>query len=192
MIRAGGERLNDYGEKTRQRLKIALEELIEYGGERNPTVSALLKQAHVARSTFYVYYENFDDLLEELATDYAAQVKDLIEKNRGSGTGVESYRDAYQVFIRFIASHKNIYAMLLKRPKLERLFVTGICEYLFEQYRADFPAEDPELLHYSAYACTNFVYSIIRQWAENGFDKSSEEVSDLLTDSIRISTDLFL
>ena len=61
--------MNDYGEKTRARIKDALEALVEEGGNKKPTVSDVLSRSGVARSTFYVYYENFQDLLEELAAD---------------------------------------------------------------------------------------------------------------------------
>ena len=81
--------------------------------------------------------------------------------------------------------------MLLKSPKLEQVFLSGIREYLYDQYLADFPQKDPELLRYSADACTNYVYSILRLWAKNGFDKTPEELGDVLTESIAIATDLF-
>ena len=183
--------MNDYGEKTRARIKDALEALVEEGSGKKPTVSEVLSRSGVARSTFYVYYENFQDLLEELAADYSAQIIRLIRENRGAGTGPDSYRDAYRVFIDFVAKHRNAYAMLLKSPKLEQVFLSGIREYLYDQYLADFPQKDPELLRYSADACTNYVYSILRLWAKNGFDKTPEELGDVLTESIAIATDLF-
>lgn len=183
--------MNDYGEKTRARIKAALEELVETGPGSGITVSSLLKQSGVARSTFYVYYENFEDLLEELAADYAAEVIRLIRENRGRGVGPDSYREAYGIFIQFIAGHKKAYAMLLRRPKLEQVFLSSIQAYLYDQYIADFPGKDPELLKYSAAACTSYVYSIIRQWAEDGFDKTPEELAALLPASIEIATDLY-
>lgn len=183
--------MNDYGEKTRARIKDALEALVEEGGNKKPTVSDVLSRSGVARSTFYVYYENFQDLLEELAADYSAQIIRLIRENRGTGTGPDSYRDAYRVFIDFVAKHRNTYAMLLKSPKLEQVFLSGIREYLYDQYLADFPQKDAELLRYSADACTSYVYSILRLWAKNGFDKTPEELGDVLTESIAIATDLF-
>ena len=184
--------MSDYGEKTRGRIKTALEELIETGPGKGLTVSALLKQSGVARSTFYVYYENFEDLLEELATDYAAEVIRLIRGNRSEGASwADSYRDAYRIFIQFIDQHKKAYAMLLRNARTERLFLEGVQKYLYDQYLADFPDKDPTLLRYSAYACTSYVYSILRQWAEGGFRESPEELGKLLPDSIQIATDLF-
>ena len=112
--------MSDYGEKTRARIKDALEALVEEGSGKKPTVSEVLSRSGVARSTFYVYYENFQDLLEELAADYSAQI-----------------------------------------------------------------------IRYSADACTSYVYSILRLWAKNGFDKTPEELGDVLTESIAIATDLF-
>ena len=158
--------MNDYGEKTRARIKDALEALVEEGNGKRPTVSEVLSRSGVARSTFYVYYENFQDLLEELAADYSAQIIRLIRENRGAGTGPDSYREAYGVFIDFVAKHKSAYAMLLKSPKLEQVFLSGIREYLYDQYLADFPQKDPDLLRYSADACTSYVYSILRLWAK--------------------------
>ena len=74
--------MSDYGEKTRARIKDALEALVEEGSGKKPTVSEVLSRSGVARSTFYVYYENFQDLLEELAADYSAQIIRLIRENR--------------------------------------------------------------------------------------------------------------
>ena len=122
--------MSDYGEKTRARIKDALETLVEEGAGRKPTVSEVLSRSGVARSTFYVYYENFQDLLEELATDYAAEVTRLIRDNRGRGTFPDSYREAYGIFIRFIAEHKKAYAMLLRNARTERLFLEGVQKYL--------------------------------------------------------------
>lgn len=183
--------MSDYGEQTRARIKNALETLVEEGAGRKPTVSEVLSRSGVARSTFYVYYENFQDLLEELATDYAAEVTRLIRENRSRGEWPDSYREAYGIFIRFIAEHRKAYAMLLRNARTERLFLEGVQKYLYDQYLADFPDKDPTLLRYSAYACTSYVYSILRQWAEDGFRESPEELADLLPESIQIATDLF-
>ena len=183
--------MNDYGIKTRNSIKASLEDLIETSADNNVTVSKLLKTASVARSTFYVYYENMEDLFEDLAMDYASRIISLIRSNRSSGTGVQSYRDAYEIFINFVAEHKKVYSMMLKNLKLERMFLNSIQNYLYEQYLQDFPCKDSKLLQYSAYACTNYVYSIIKQWAEDDFDKTPEELSNLLTDSIGIATDIF-
>ena len=128
---------------------------------------------------------------EELATDYAAEVTRLIRENRSRGEWPDSYREAYGIFIRFIAEHKKAYAMLLRNARTERLFLEGVQKYLYDQYLADFPGRDPTLLRYSAYACTSYVYSILRQWAEDGFRESPEELADLLPESIQIATDLF-
>jgi AcrR family transcriptional regulator len=183
--------MSDYGEKTRARIKNALEALVEEGAGRKPTVSEVLSRSGVARSTFYVYYGNFQDLLEELASDYAAEIIRLIRANRGRGVGPDSYREAYGIFIRFIADHKKAYAMLLRNARIERVFLEGIQEYLYDQYLADFPDKDPKLLRYSACACTSYVYSILRQWVKDGFRESPEELAKLLPDSIQIATDLY-
>ncbi len=183
--------MSDYGEKTRSKIKESLEKLVENGTEKNITVSRLLNITDIARSTFYVYYENMEDLFEDLALDYAKKIVGLIRNNHSSGRGAQSYRDAYELFIKFVYEHRNTYAMMLKNPKLEKLFLSSIQTYLYEQYLLDFPKRDSKLLQYSAYACTNYVYSIIKLWSEDGFDKTPEEMSFLLTDSIGIATDIF-
>lgn len=184
--------MSDYGERTRTRIKSAFEQLVAEQPGKRLTVAGILNLSGVSRSTFYVYYENLEDLIEDLASDFAADVIRLIRNNRSTGSGVDSYREAYEIFVQFVAQHKAAYAVLLKTPRLEKLLTGGIREYLYEQYCQDFPDKDPELLRYSANACTSYVYSILSMWAAEGFQKSPEELSHLLTDSIRIATDIFL
>ena len=56
--------MNDYGKKTRARIKGALETLVEEGNGKRPTVSEVLSRSGVARSTFYVYYELCNSTLQ--------------------------------------------------------------------------------------------------------------------------------
>src|SRR5699024_2346300 len=66
--------------KTKKAIKYALAELIEEIGFRAITVKSLTNKAGINRGTFYLHYDNIDDLISEYYDDIIKGLYDLFEE----------------------------------------------------------------------------------------------------------------
>ena len=72
---------------TKGMIKDALLELLQNTPYEKITVTALCKQSEITRATFYLHYNNIDNVLDELLDDALRQPLGL---QRGKGTGLQS------------------------------------------------------------------------------------------------------
>ena len=82
-------------------------------------VKELCQIAHVARSTFYVYYQNTDELLEELENYHIIQLLNL-NKDVMVNTGYyENNISFYQKTIEYVEINKKVfYSFLINNPNM--------------------------------------------------------------------------
>ena len=105
-------------------------------------IKELCQTAHVARSTFYLYYQNSNELAEEME-DY--HIRALMELNREvTSTTGESYR-FYQNTMEYLTEHKQLfYVWLVANPNEHFIakWKKSIKAHLWE--RAKFEKDSPQ------------------------------------------------
>lgn len=67
-------------EKTRQAIQEALISEINAHGLHNLTVSSLTKAANINRATFYLHYDNIDDLMESIQADIVHELAQTVDQ----------------------------------------------------------------------------------------------------------------
>lgn len=78
------------------------------------SVKELIQVSNVARSTFYVYYQNIDELIEDVENYYIIQLTHLNEHLMDQKINSEEYLSYYQDTIDYVQEHKDIfYAFLI-------------------------------------------------------------------------------
>jgi AcrR family transcriptional regulator len=99
-------------QRTRQSLSTALLKLIEERGYDSLTVNDITEQANVGRATFYLHYEDKEQLLVESLEDMFAQLGNSINpvsEALGERTSITATRLVFQHF----ADHHRLYRVLL-------------------------------------------------------------------------------
>ena len=186
--------MKDHGESTQKKIRQALQSAIEStagSGSRKLTVSQILKVAGVSRSTFYTYYENYEDVLEDLAMDTSEQIIEGLRRGNLKNPGLSGYINGYLEVLQFIYAHKKLFEVLLEHRFFDQVFVDSVIEYLYESYLVEYPNEDPDVLRYSAIGSTNFVYGMVKEWERNGYDRTPEELAKLLQGALKLSLKIF-
>lgn len=77
-------------------------------------VKELSEISHIARSTFYVYYQNIDELIEDLENYHILKLIELNKTLMNSEVNVEEYLLYYQETIEYVEINKELfYAFLI-------------------------------------------------------------------------------
>lgn len=184
--------MKDRGITTRTTIKNALLKIVETNETtKRITVASILDAANVSRGTFYTYYNNVDDTFNDLAMDFAGRIIRFLRDGR-SAPGINGYREAYRQLLEYMFEHKRVFTALFNSKQFETICISMVSEFLYQQYTEEFPNTDQSILEYSALASTNFVYSMMKKWAGEGFQQSVDKMTDILFGSLKLAVKLFL
>jgi|SRR5699024_865793 len=67
--------------KTKKAIKDAFIDIIKENGRESISITKLAKKAQINRGTFYLHYQNIDELANEFYDDFISQLYDLFEKD---------------------------------------------------------------------------------------------------------------
>ena len=108
--------------KTKEKFKEALKELIlDNENIEEISVKKLCEKANLNRGTFYLHYNNVDDVLNEIMSDFTS---DLNEKS-----GVYNRTSDIRKFVELF------FEMAKENPYFEKIITTPHNAYLNEKYR---------------------------------------------------------
>ena len=68
--------------KTKQAIKESFIELVEVRGYNRVSVTDIIKKANINRNTFYLHYENKDDLVRKIIEECSDRAKQVITENK--------------------------------------------------------------------------------------------------------------
>ena len=176
---------------TAVRFDRALLALLEKKTFEYITVSELCAEAGVNRSTFYLHYENTQDLLQE-TTAYLMQdfmsvfpvdAADIHKRLEICDPGELNFiHDQYlHPYLAYIRDNRCVFSAVLSHPStfrfediFQKLF-DGIFNPILERYR--YPAQDRK---YVLMFYLNGLTAIVQEWLKDDCQKSLEEVSGLI------------
>lgn len=159
------------------------------------TISEICKEAGVNRSTFYLHYENLSDLLQE-TTEYV--LKDFISYFSVDAKGISSQfihsdledlnfiSDQYlHPYLQYVKDNQRIFQAVLLQPMqfktnavYQRLF-----EYVFNPILERFRYPDGHRKYVMMFYL-NGLTAIVKEWIQDGCEKSIEEISEIMSECI--------
>ena len=165
--------------RTRERLGAALIALIEEKAIHKVTVREVLDRAKVGRSTFYVHYQDKDDLflsqLEEGLQMWSNILSTKQEKSRRVAPVAE--------FFAHVASARKLYRSLVASGSIQAYFdlaqgyfARGIGRRLKE---IGLPIPDQREFDARAHAFAGNLLSLLRWWLDRGAKETAEDMDDL-------------
>lgn len=78
------------------------------------SVKELIQESNVARSTFYIYYQNIDELLEDIENYHIVKLINLNECVMNPEIKSEEYVQYYNETINYVQNHRDLfYAFLI-------------------------------------------------------------------------------
>lgn len=179
--------------KTKESIKNAFFDLVTTIGFDSITVKELTNKANINRSTFYLHYENIDDLIDEYYEELISKLTVLFEREQAvfineadrNYLNHEPYSPFVLNILKFIEkNHKLCKTLWLSQGnlyytmKLKRF----VKKTLFNNDYALINKEDllvPES-YYTAYVFSAFM-GVLKQWLEGNCNESPEEIASIIS-----------
>jgi AcrR family transcriptional regulator len=165
--------------RTRERLGAALIALIEEKAIDEVTIQEVLDRAKVGRSTFYVHYQDKDDL-------FLSQLEDGLQMwSTFLGTKQEKSRRVAPVaeFFAHVASAGKLYRSLVASGRIQSFFdlargyfAHGIARRLKE---IGLPIPDQREFDARAHALAGNLLSLLKWWLDRGAREPAEDMDGL-------------
>ena len=151
-----GRPLSKRGERTRQRLLAAAEQVFAELGYHDASIVKITEAAGVGQGTFYLYFTGKKEIFDELVIDLNHRVRQAMTEGAEQGrTRVEKEQLGFAAFFRFTAEHPALYRIIrqaefvspeflqLHYERLTSGYVAGLRQAMDNGEIAD---GDPELL----------------------------------------------
>lgn len=170
--------------RTKSFLKKAFIEMVQKKGFSAVTVKDVADHAQYNRSTFYVYYQNIDDLVEDLMDEMFEAIQYYSVSKYPSTDRVkvtELKPDSFDLFY-YIYDHRDYFTLLLLEDTLPRMHkqlpdaIFNVLKSNFEIQYGVSSVDDQTQKCYMAYGTAG----LITEWIANGFDVTPAEMTERL------------
>ena len=134
------------------------------------TVKEICQKAGVNRSTFYLHYENMDDLLSETVEMVEKRFLEKfsgIENKSDTVTAVLTSEKYLHPYLSFIKENKKLYRLMHDKPHLFNLRKKSqeLYENIFDKALSNFNVKENEKKYVFAFY-TEGVLGIIKRWID--------------------------
>lgn len=173
--------------KTKSILLKTLTELMTKKKINEITVKELTDLADVNRSTFYLYYKDIFDMLEqvenEMLADFSENFGYYIKNTNDQDTTIE--------FFTHIFEHVQIYSDICKillGPEGDYCFIEKFKKVII-QTKPPFDESIPEItIHFLRPYIISGCVGIVQQWIFDGLKISPKDMANLMTEFIQSTT----
>ena len=176
---------------TAFRFDKALLSLLEKKPFEYITISELCEKAEVNRSTFYLHYENTNDLLRETIAyvlDSFSVYFDIDEESISSKFANCELNELIYInevylypYLSFIKDNQRVFMSVLSQPSTfdSNAIFQRLLDNIFAPIldRFNYPKDDQ---HYVMMFYLNGITAIIKEWLKEGCQKSIENVSSII------------
>jgi AcrR family transcriptional regulator len=108
-----GRRLQARGQRTRQKLLDAAEQVFAALGYHDASIVKITEAAGVSQGTFYLYFAGKKDVFDELVRDLNRRVRRAMSEAADTGaTRIEQELQGFHAFFRFTAEHPALYRII--------------------------------------------------------------------------------
>ncbi|WP_214414260.1 TetR/AcrR family transcriptional regulator [Sphaerisporangium fuscum] len=155
-IADGGRRLGAKGNRTRQRILNAAENVFAELGYHDASIVKITEAAGVAQGTFYIYFAGKRELFEELVADLNHRVRRAMTEAAEPGDSrLAAERAGFAAYFAFVAEHPGLYRIMRQAefvaPQQLRQHYDRIVSGYTERLRAamdagEIPPGEPELM----------------------------------------------
>jgi AcrR family transcriptional regulator len=148
------------------------------------TIKEICKKAGVNRSTFYLHYENLNDLLEETINYVGNKFKakfDDIENNDDFTKTILTNSKYLKSYLTFIKENLKIYKLMHEKPHLFKIdYITKhLYENIFDIALSNHLVLEKEKKYIFAFY-TDGVLGIIKKWIESNCDDDIDLVINII------------
>lgn len=180
--------------KTQRYIREAFLDLLETKSFHQITVRDIVAQAELARSTFYIYYDDKYQLLEEIEQELIGGFIDIMLRLRKEGHKAfrtqiaQGNHPLYVEYFKYIKKHSRPFRILLNY-KSETNFMPRFSNAINATrnetdkifYVENKEHRDDTLAEYRDTILSSVYVSLFTTWLERGMDYSPEHMGSMLT-----------
>ncbi len=159
-------------EQTKMALKNSFLELYAQNGISGVTVGAITKKAGYNRCTFYNYYTDVAEMLEEIENSVLTEIRERLSAQELQSTSIN---DTFEQFLSFFEAYGNTIYVLLSRSA-DSGFRSRFKESAFAIYRKAFAGKMEEVqVDYLVTYVSSAGLGLIEHWYETGKKSPPDE-----------------
>lgn len=163
---------------AKEKLCQALIYLMDEKAFEELSITDICREAGVNRSTFYSYYSNQMELLEDSHTY-------LVELFRANIPKIDAYPFSKQVlipYLEFVKRYHRLYSVYNEHAKEynHRAAFESLVENIFKPLYLEHGINDKTQVEYMTAFYLAGTRTVIRKWSRNGFKESEAEIADIL------------
>ena len=172
--------------KTRAAIENALMHLLETTSLSNITITALAREAHVSRKTFYLHYRSVDDLLEQIVRETVVEGIKELQPEAGLIDAEEWIAEFTRASFRSFFENPHLNANLVHSMTTDNFLrivrepLTDVCAAeLAKQGYEEVPNLEMYLSYYLGGMCSVYEVWRLSDGRESTLDKTARLVSDI-------------
>lgn len=169
--------------KTKQVLLKSLTKLMYEKKISDITVKELTDLADVNRSTFYLYYKDIFDMLEQIETEMLADFSIAFEKLRNEGTNYENLLAFFTYLFEFVQKNAEMSAILLG-PDGDYAFIEKFKDAIIESKPPFDDTVSKIKIHYLRPFLISGCIGIIQQWLKDDMNISPKDMALIVIEMI--------
>ncbi len=175
---------------TKQAIRQAYMELLEEKPFDKVTVKDIVMRCELNRNTFYYYYRDIYDVLEDI---FAEEREHLKQQLSGEGSFYEAYKAAFAI----ILQHKSA-VLHLAKSRHEDILMNYLINVVRDFVRpfVEYRAKDAHLSEWdiryiiSFYSCAIIDYT--HHWIQEGMTEDGEELLLRLSDTFELTIETLI
>lgn len=180
-------RLNKYKtndrrvQKTKKGLRNALFELIKQKDIKDISVTELTQKAEINRSTFYFYYKDIYDMMEQIQDEIYAVVDNELIKTDLKFNKLSDYTAYIQRFLEFSKENCEICKFVIMNDcqnKLARKILDALLENVPDSKLSYEPTDSR---YYLTTFAINAIQGTVIEWLNDGMQVPAEEMAAFLS-----------
>ncbi|MDR2185376.1 MAG: TetR/AcrR family transcriptional regulator [Treponema sp.] len=177
---------------TRKVLRESLVELMKEKSILNISIREICEKAGVSRSTFYTYYKDQYELLEQMEEETFIELDRVIKKYNPSGAmpAARELTAMLEDVLRYVAGNYHSIQVFLSENG-ESGFQRKIAKFLADRIRLlrntgqSNTIPDEKTLNYCSAFMRDGCIVIIQEWLKNGMDMGINDMAKLLARLVR-------
>lgn len=162
-------------------------ELIQNKGDKRITVTDIVENADLNRSTFYSHFKSAEDVGEKIRNDIVDEIIGKLNEHRLSNS-LENPYQAMKHIIDFIEADEELYKMLLNTEGAYK-FLKNLRDLIINQYLSDeviLPhITDRDEFEMNLRLFIGGFVSVLEDWASGNITMSLDRCARIMSDSIQ-------
>ncbi len=164
--------------RTKKALKDALLALLEKKSINEISVTELTNLADVNRATFYFYYTDLLDMLQQVQNDSYVAFSEVINESNSSITTIEGFTEYAERLLTYCKEHEALVRFIINNDTNNQLFkqIQVLMLHNIPNSKDTFSLDNPA--RYSTNYILNAMVGIMIDWMEEGMKIPPYELAE--------------